>query len=233
MPKELSVLTVFEQHRSELYWKQYTYCVTMIQPKIDILRGGLEQTQVDKSIGKRKYWEGSVYGASKHSVYSEQIRSDLLTTALYFKNSSDQFKLIFAGSSHLSLYTNSLQLVESLVAAATAQTLPIKIKTVKKCLLTVAPDTIILNDPKHKFRTYFKEITITAQAVGQLKVWLQQQQQANEIKCSSSVESYLLTHGHYHTRSHWYIDHNSNSYETMIGMISPGLVRKTINLQRR
>jgi hypothetical protein len=35
------------------------------------------------------------------------------------------------------------------------------------------------------------------------------------------------------TQDYWYVNHNNKSYESMLGMIAPGLVRKTMILQRR
>lgn len=204
-----------------------------MQPNITLLRRGLDTAQLDLSIKERTYWEQCSTGQTQYTQYTEQIIADLHATALYFKNAATQLKLVFNSSNYCYLYTNSLRLVKALVAADTTDTLPITVSKVKKCVLTVAPNTIMLNDPKHKFRTYFKEITMRARVAMQLIAWLRQQQLADEIKCSPSVELYMLKYGNYRTRSHWYIDHNSSSLPSMAGMVSPGLVRKTMNLIRR
>lgn len=229
-----------------MYWKQYQYCVTIIQPKISILRGGRDATKIDAAIKNRQYWEQQDIAARRYLVnmsdtpsltaLSEQVIADLHVTAAYLKNLDVPNKLVFYGSKQCWLYTNSVDTIETLQMAAIHKSLPFEITEIRKCLPVLPQDTIMLNDPKHRFRTYFKERRITDTAARDCLVsWIQEQESAREIAASPSVKYWIrqLKFRNECTRSHWYIDHNHKSYESMMSLVCPGLVRKTVNLQRR
>ena len=244
MPKELSVLTVSEKPSSDLYWKQYVYCVHIQQSEIGILRRSRDAVIVAAAINKQQDNERKLWypGFDRRLIQNvEQAIADIHATAVYLENINVPHKLVFYSHDRLRLYTNNAEFIDTLQIAAANTVLPVKITAIKKCLLVLPQDTIMLNNPTHRFRTYFKDRAMTNAANrGRLVAWIQEQESAKEIAASPSVKRWIIMHSqrspewfNYGASSHWYIDHNNKSYETMLSLVYPGLVRKTVNLQRR
>jgi len=229
------VLTVSEEPHSELYWKKYIYSVTIIQPNLSSLRHGYEIKDVDTAVAHRKYWESK--GVDYAISFTDSMVADLYITAEFFRNLDADHRLVFYSGDRCYLYTNSEELVESLQLSEC-----VTVVSVKKRVVVLPQDTIMLVDPTHQFRTYFKSRQFTDKdAVTRLVNWLNTQEQAGEITMSLSLKYWSFTsirtfnRPYYtnRTRDYWYVNHNNKTYETMINLVYPGLVRKTVSLQRR
>jgi len=228
------VLKVTEELHSGLYWKKYIYSVTLKQRKLNLLSRGYKIKNVNSAVANHRYWERTGTLSSTDHLTDKDV-ANLHITAKRLRNINADHRLVFYSGDRCYLYTNSKGLVESLQLTSSIQ-----VTAVKKRSDVLPQDTILLINPTHQFRTYFRSRRFTSENASiRLINWLTTQEQAGEITMSPSLKywssrgSLMLGYYSNRTRDYWYVNHNNKSYETMINLVYPGLVRKTASLQRR
>jgi hypothetical protein len=84
-------------------------------------------------------------------------------------------------------------------------------------------DTIQLKNPRHNFRSYFKITKLTDEQKTHLTGFLLNQK---TVRLSPALDEWIV--GPFNrTQDYFFIDHNEMSWLTMLGLVRPGLVRKT------
>jgi hypothetical protein len=231
-----SSVSIVTEHRRNLYWGKYKYCIHFTQQKVSVLR---HINNIDKSIEGHRHWErqrhnsGWAIGSSTfRSEFTDDVVKNLHFTADCIQPFMSEIKTVFSSWNHGYIYTNDEKVFEAI------ESLPhVKVVSKKVAEVSIPPDTILLNEPKYQFRTYFKSRQLSKAARQRFKDWLTSQ--GSEIDMATSLKAWVKhgysrwSHDSEWTQDYWFINHNNKSYETMLGMIAPGLVRKTMILQRR
>lgn len=232
---ESSVSIVTEQRRS-LYWGKYKYCMHFTQQKVSVLR---HIDNIDNSIEGHRHWERQRHNSGWNisvngfrTEFTDSIVKNLHVTADCIRPFMSEIKTVFSSWNHGYIYTN-----DEAILAVLDQLPHVKVASKKVAEVSIPPDTILLNEPKYQFRTYFKSRQLNKTARQQFKDWLTSQ--GSEIDMATSLKAWVKhgysrwSHDSEWTQDYWFINHNNKSYESMLGMIAPGLVRKTMILQRR
>jgi hypothetical protein len=118
------------------------------------------------------------------------------------------------------VYSNDLELIQ------TINDLDFLIrKSYNRAVITRPKDTIQLKKPRHKCRSYFRSAKLTDVQKNQLSTFLTAQ---NEwIRISPALESWLATPFH-RVQDYFFVDYNTPSWATMLALVHPGLIRKTL-----
>jgi hypothetical protein len=227
------------ESRSSLYYNAYEYAMTWRQDEIGCIRS-LDQKKMQSHIRVRMEYEHSRnnhyqrYGEKFESKFTTRCRDNLegmralLATEIYPK------KMVFFNS-YLTVYTNNLGLHGRLMACDWIESVDLK-----RAELNLPPDTILLKNPQYQYRTYFRGRNLGKQQKARLATWIQTQ--GSEIAASKSLREFLdietrPTRVYWWrseaTESYYYIEHNSLQYETMLSMICPGMVRKTMPIVKK
>jgi hypothetical protein len=117
------------------------------------------------------------------------------------------------------VYTNSSELIGQLKT--------MRILTGKKYTEAVVgrpKNTILLKNPQHHFRSYFKITKITSEQKDMLINFLNNQQ--SSIRISPALGEWIPSAFH-RTQDYFFVDHNEMSWLTMLALVHPGLIRKT------
>jgi signal peptidase I len=87
-------------------------------------------------------------------------------------------------------------------------------------------DTIQLRDPKYQWRSYFKVGKLTTEQKTHLKNFL-----ANQpgIRISPALKNWI-NYKFTRTQDYFFIDYNEPVWLTMLGLVLPGLIRKTLEI---
>jgi hypothetical protein len=171
---------------------------------------------------------------SIHSKFTTRCRDNFEGTRALLAAVTEPKKLVFFNN-YLTVYTNNPDLCNRLLECDWIESLD-----VKRAELDLPPDTILLKNPQHQYRTYFRGRTLTKPQKARLSNWITTQ--GDEIAASKSLRAFLVLDPST-TRVHWwrsdtaesyyYIDHNSLQYETMLSMVCPGMVRKTLPIIKK
>jgi hypothetical protein len=106
----------------------------------------------------------------------------------------------------------------------------LRIGNVRTAVLSLPRDTVVIRNPEYQYRTYFREREVSDDRKATLINWLEAQKGA--VRPSPATRQWLKN-----SKSHWrsrymqryyYVEHDSLQYETMLSLVIPGHVRKTV-----
>jgi hypothetical protein len=87
-------------------------------------------------------------------------------------------------------------------------------------------NTVAVKHPNHCYRSYFRATKLTNQEKDRILTFLQGQ---TDIRVSPALTEWI-TEPFNRTQDYFFVDYNSESWLTMLGLIRPGLIRKTVQI---
>ena len=227
------------ESRSSLYYNAYEYAMTWRQDEIGCIRS-LDQNKMQSHICVRMEYEASRnshyqrYGEKFISKFTTRCRDNLEGMRALLAAETHPKKMVFFNN-FLTVYTNNLGLHGRLMTCDWIESVDLK-----RAELNLPPDTILLKNPQYQYRTYFRGRSLAKTQKARLAQWVTTQ--GNDITASKSLQAFLNIEispkQMYYwrgdaTESYYYIEHNSLQYETMLSMICPGMVRKTLPIVKK
>jgi hypothetical protein len=149
---------------------------------------------------------------------TDEVEQNLYDFANILRNSGVDLKLVVSSNCGW-VYTNSVELINKLK--------PMRMLTGKKyteAVIDRPKNTILLKNPRHQFRSYFKITKITSQQKHTLINFLTNQQ--SSIRISPALGEWIPSRFH-RTQDYFFVDHDEMSWLTMLALVHPGLIRKT------
>lgn len=220
-------------NKDRLYYDQFRYCLGFSLNEITALRS-LDHDEIDATIERRKAWRQSsqkrwgnnrpkfvpVMRASFPEITDEVVQNlhalaDLLTAA------AAEFKLVISVN-RAWIYSNNLKFLNQLDALECLAN-----KHYSQAHVTRPKNTIQLKKSKFAYRSYFRFGKLTSQQVSNLTGFFENHQE--HIRISPALLEWTAMPS---TRfqDYFFIDHDSISWLTVISLIHPGLVRKTLDI---
>jgi hypothetical protein len=191
----------------------------MIQRRIEwreISRQRIVGTTRSGLIGKQPYSMIS----RRHKEITEKTCSDLHQLAEVLLTSTSDFKLVVSVN-HAHVYTNDLTLIDQLGDLS-----GVAHQDYSRAVVCRPRDTIRLKNPRHQFRSYIKRIKLTDEQKTHLKNFLANQ---HTVRISPALATWI--NGVFHrTEDYFFIDHADMSWLTMLSLVRPGLIRKTMQI---
>lgn len=165
----------------------------------------------------------SAFQSARAQAVTPAVRDNLHRAVDFFTGLTVSHKL--SVTTHQgTVFLNDLELIEQL------RNLPgVRIVEVRQALIDRPAGTVLLNNPEHQHRSYFKFVKITADQKRNLKQFFTNQ---TEIRMSPSLITWFDSPFH-RVQDYHFIDHNGSGDLIMLGLIAPGLIRKTLQIQAR
>ena len=207
--------------RDRLFYDVYEYCVSFGMVEASALRG-LNPVRIDRVITMRRSFRSIITWSSEKKIsITDQHVDDLHTLCLFLLQAAEPFKLVLSGD-RVWVYANCWEFL----------------KTVAKSPGTIRPrytratidrpvDTIVLKNPRHTQRSYFKEQAVSPIQKEQLIAFFNNHR--DNVRLSPSLVKWLQ----WPTRriySYFFVDYDHHSWPLMISLVHPGLIRKTVQL---
>ena len=218
--------------KDRLFYNQFEYVISFQLDEVSCLRE-LDHSYIDTMIERRRAWREVAHQRWQKSnntfgnILTRRTReitditvSDLHELADKLLNSRSDFKLVVSAN-HAHVYSNDLQLIDQV-----GDLKSLKQKTYSRAIVGRPKNTIRLKDPKYQFRSFFKSTKITEEQKNHLLAFLTTQ---TEIRISPALSGWVLTPFH-RTQDYFFIDHNEMSWLTMLSLVRPGLIRKTMQI---
>jgi len=226
------------ESRSSLYYNAYEYAMTWQQDEIGCVRS-LDQKKMQSHIRMRMDYETSRnshyqrYGEKFESKFTTRCCDNLEGMRALLATETPPKKMVFFNN-YLTVYTNNLGLHGRLMACDWIESVDLK-----RAELNLPPDTILLKNPQYQYRTYFRGRSLGKTQKARLATWVTTQ--GDDIAASKSLQAFLNIETSPKmywwrsdaTESYYYIEHNSLQYETMLSMVCPGMVRKTLPIVKK
>jgi hypothetical protein len=216
--------------KDRLFYDRYQYCISFGLAEISCLREQeLDCARIRHMLDRRKQWRevahqrwnGQKPNAQQSRLWNEiteEVEQNLYDFADILRNSGVDLKLVVSSNCGW-VYTNSLELINQLK--------PMRMLTGKKyseAVIDRPKNTILLKNPRHQFRSYFKITKITSQQKDMLINFLNNQQ--SSIRISPALATWTTSAFH-RTQDYFFVDHNEMSWLTMLALVHPGIIRKT------
>ena len=222
--------------KDRLFYNRFEYAISFTLDEASCLRE-LDHKKIDLTIERRKEWReislqrwnstGKNFPGHPHNILgrrrkeiTEKTVEDLHALADVLLTTSSDFKLVVSVNQG-NVYTNDLTLIDQL-----DQFDCLSYKSYSRADITRPRNTIQLKNPKHKFRSYFKITKLTDDQKTHLTGFLLNQL---TVRLSPALDEWIV--GPFNrTQDYFFIDHNEMSWLTMLGLVRPGLIRKTMQI---
>jgi len=216
-----------------LFYDQFEYCIGFYLEEASCLRI-LNHAHVDEFIERRKQWreiaqQRWVNGVQKHGIImsrrwkeiTEKTVADLHALTEQLLLTKSEFKLVVSVDQGY-IYSNDVSFLEQLSCMP-----ELNHKTFTQATVTRPKNTIQLKNPQHQFRTYLKLSKLTVQQKDQLENFLSNQQ--SQVRLSPGLKQWV-NQPFNRLQDYFFIDHDSQTWLTMLGLVVPGIVRKTMHI---
>jgi len=228
MPRVSSLYKVETDDRSSLYYNQYEWCITINISEASCLRY-LEPGRFEAAIRNARHWaENDKWTDRAWSITKEtalrETREVLLAETAPFKT--------VVNFMTVSIYTNHRGLADRLVSLDNDG---VRVRLVRQAVLTRPANVVQLQESKYAYRTYFRERKYTQDQRLMLANFLNSRK--DTLRPCESLMSWLT--GQFpgyvlnlnYSRAHYFVDHDHPNEGTMISLVMPGIVRKTMPIQ--
>ena len=223
--------------KDRLFYNRFEYSIGFHLDEVSCLRE-LDHAHIDRMIKRRIAWreiaQQKITGKVTSSLFghpyniitrrskdiTEKTISDLHELAEVLLTTFADFKLVVSVSNAY-VYTNDLTLIDQLSDLS-----GVAHKDYTRAVICRPKNTIQLQNPRHQFRSYIKRIKLTDDQKNHLLNFLANQPTA---RISPALKSWLETK-FYRTQDYFFIDHNEMSWLTMLSLVLPGLIRKTMQI---
>ena len=211
------------EQRSEPYYKQYYHCLIWWIPEGNMMR------LVDhKSIDNNIYWRNTYLqnwrSSGTRTVISDRDQERLHEVCDLLLAIKNPFKKVVCNNT-MWFYTNTPEDFRAVVACPGTKL--VERKQADVCLPT---DCVVLNNPQHKFRTYFRERYLDESQRELIKKYFITR--ADQFRPSPGFKM-LLNGKRMWIPSNYFVDHNDEKDPLFINLACPQLVRKTLPIQAR
>jgi hypothetical protein len=220
--------------KDRLFYDQYQYCLNFHLDEVSCLKE-LNHQHIDIIIERRREWReislqrwaATGWHNNKHIVTrrAKEI-TDTDVEALHtltdvLLRSRVDFKLI-TSVSQAWIYTNDLKIINDVGRLEFLLD-----KQYTQARINRPKNTILLKNPKHRFRSYLKSIKLTQEEKVQLCNFFSNQ--AEHVRISPALTEWFI--GRFHrTQDYFFIDYNEDSCMLLMSLVRPGLIRKTVEL---
>jgi len=229
MPKGLSLYKIESDHRSSLYYDQYEWCVTVNIAEANCLRN-LEQKRFDQAILNAKRWCQEIvsYAQLPSERWTYEKEQALREARDCLLAETEPFKTVVSHNT-VSLYTNHPGLADHL------ENHEFELRLVRQARLTKPANVVQLRESQYAYRTYFRERRINLEQRNMLANFLNSRR--DTLRVSPALDNWVngkfigYVRNHSYSRAHYFVDHDHPNEGTMLSLVMPGMVRKTMPIQ--
>ena len=214
--------------KDRLFYDRYEYCIRFHLEEVNCLRT-LDHAHIDRMIERRIAWRRIDQTLSRPQItqlsnqsnkITEATVENLHTLANVLLTTPATFKLVvsvFTGY----VYTNDLTLIDQLAKLPGMLNIEYNQAVVGR-----AKNTVALKNPQHQWRSYFKINKLSTEQKTHLKNFLANQP---AVRTSPALQQWMDAKL-IRTQDYFFIDYNETAWLTMLSLVQPGLIRKTLQI---
>ena len=227
MPKGLSLYKIEADHRSSLYYAQYEWCITINISEANCLRY-LDLAEFTRAIRNAKHW-------AENDKWTDRAWSITKETALYetrdlLLSEREPFKTVVSFNT-VSIYTNHPDLANRLINLDNDG---VRLRLVRQAVISRPANVVQLRESQYAHRTYFRERKYSLEQRTMLANFLNSRK--DTLHPCNALIAWLeggsgFRYNRNYSRAHYFVDHDHPNEGTMLSLVMPGIVRKTMPIQ--
>jgi hypothetical protein len=227
MPTESLLYKVQLDNRSSLYYAQYEWCITINISEAVCLRY-LDSAQFGQAISNAKHWAENDRWADR--AWSITKETALCETREVLLTETEPFKTVVSFMT-VNVYTNHRGLADRLV---TLRNDGVRVRLVRQAVLTKLANVVQLRESKYAYRTYLRERKYGLEQRTMLANFLNSR--TGTLRPCDALIAWLkggsgFRYNLNYSRAHYFVDHDHPNEGTMLSLVMPGIVRKTMPIQ--
>jgi hypothetical protein len=210
-----------------LFYDHWQYCIKFRLEEVNCLRYSLEAEDIDALLTRREVWRDRVRQrwpqnnfVRPHEPITDTTREILYAFADFLKLSTVPYKMVISVN-QCWIYSNDtifLERIERLPFVNSAKFTESKI---------VRPrNTVAVKHPHHRYRSYFRATKLTTGEKDRILSFLQGQ---DEVRISPALLEWIASPFN-RTQDYFFVDYDSETWLTMLALVRPGLIRKTVQI---
>ena len=215
-------------HRSSLYYDQYEWCVTFNIAEANCLRY-LDSKKFEQALRNAKKWRQEMsYAQLPSERWTDEKEQDLREARDCLLAETEPFKTVVSCNT-VCIYTNHLVLADHLEADG------FELRLVRQAMVSKPANVVQLRESQYAYRTYFRERRINLEQRNMLANFLNSRR--DTLRVSTALDNWAngnfigYIRNHSYSRAHYFVDHDHPNEGTMLSLVMPGIVRKTIPIQ--
>lgn len=193
----------------------------------------LDHDSIEDMIQRRRVWRdmarqrwrgqkaATILGQSYGREITDEIIANLHVLADMLITAPEEFKLVVS-MNQAHVYTNDVVLINRLDRLSI-----LHYKTFAQAQVVRPRNTVALKNPRHRLRSYFKLKTLTSQQRDHLEAFLDNHQ--DEMRMSPALREWWALPFN-RIQDYFFVDHNTESWLTMLNLVVPGCIRKTMHI---
>lgn len=225
---------VVPDDRSSLYYSEYEWCVTLHISDAHCLRY-LKTVRFEAAIRNAKYWAEQEMVQNRRPVRhpwdGTAKESALRETRDVLLEEDGEYKAVISYNV-LSLYTNNRKLADRFIKLDNPG---VRLHLVRQAVITRPAGVVQLRESKHGYRTYLRERKYSYDQRQMLLNFLKSRE-GTLRPCGSLLTWLGIGQRRYmmnpnYSRSYYFVDHDHPNEGTMLSLVMPGIVRKTLPIE--
>ena len=205
--------------RNQPFFGQYHYCISFFLKNVSVLRE-LDPIKVLRVIQHRNSW--GLDGRWKRITEEEQ--HELIQVCDYLLSRSNPFKRIVSQHT-MYLYTNNPEDFDNLNGVG-----GLVVTNRTQVNVSLQPNVVTLNNPRHSYRTYFRERWLKNHELINLREYFQVR--SDQFRLSPGFQLFVDGRRLW-LMANYFVDHNEPQADFLINMAVPGIVKKTLPIVAR
>lgn len=195
----------------------------------------LDHDSIDDTMEKRRVWReiaqqrwvngrqnhGVIISRQFHKIITQEIIDNLHELAEVLLTATQEFKLVVSVD-QARVYANDTALFDRIEQLQVCAYI-----TYAQAQIDRPKDTIKLKRTGHDRRTYLRYAKMTMDEKDRLIAFLEAQQPT--VRLSPGLKDWMLSSFN-RCQDYFFIDHSGESWLTLLNLVHPGLVRKTIHI---
>jgi hypothetical protein len=219
--------------KDRLFYNKYTYAVGFELAEAAVLKR-LDHDHITRSLERRRSWREHALqrpANTKHAFpwtvtarlkeITQETESNLHIMCDLLLASPAPYKLVTSGSQAW-IYTNQLSIIKEI-----SEIDFIERKVYTQAQVNRPTDTIILKNAVHQARSYFRTVKLDVKDAANLRNFLTTHQ--NNIRLSPALLNWV-NDTKFRMSDYFFIDYTEETWLTMLSLVRPGLIRKSIKI---
>ena len=218
---QMSNITI--DQRSEPYYKQYHHCLVWWIPEGNMMRA-LNHKTIDSNVKWRNSYLQTWGRNSVKNLVTEQEVERLHAVCDKLLAVPNPYKKVVCNNT-MWFYTNNPEDFDDIMSHEGTAVIDRK-----QADVSLPADCVLLNNPKHKFRTYFRERYLDDDQRKAIQRYFTTR--AGQFRAGPGFKALLYGHRLW-TSSYYFVDHDDEKDALFINLACPQLVRKTLPIRAR
>jgi hypothetical protein len=207
--------------RDRLFYDRYEYGICVSLPEAGVLRAKT-QTELVKAIGYRNQ---ARFNWSQKEQIAGEVLENLLLAFDEIDRVRDQIKLVISYNI-MYIYSNDVAVLQHLSA------LPyVNFCNAVQSVIDRPRDVILKTNPKFGYRSYFRERMLEEHDRDNLINFLDSRTDC--FGFTTTLRQHLTRNRYHWVQRHHFVEHNDPKDITMLSLVVPGLIRKTVSVQAK